>query len=311
MENEIHKILIVDDSRLSQEALCRILRQIISDTTGFERTEHNYILAQNGPEALEKAATEPPDLILLDIIMPGMDGFQALTELKNNDQTRSIPVIIITGMSRAEDEVKGFLLGAVDYITKPFNSAIVRARIETHLRIISQMRIIEQFSLIDPLTNIPNRRQFDNLMVREWSRATREQTPVGVLMVDVDYFKRFNDTHGHQQGDAALKVVAGTISSSLKRSSDVAARWGGEEFSVLLPNTPLEGALLVAEAIRNNIELAEIPANDGISHNKVTASIGVASFVPSRESTIPEIIRLADEALYRAKDAGRNRVCSQ
>jgi len=310
MKNEVYKILIADDSRLSQEALCQILRQKYSDDAETEQSDHTFILARTGYEALEKVASELPDLILLDIIMPGMDGFAVLAELKKSDLTRSIPVIIITGMSRAEDEVKGFLLGAVDYITKPFHEAVVKARIETHLRIVSQMRIIERCSFVDTLTNLPNRRQFDNNMIAEWNRAVREKIPISVLMVDVDHFKIFNDTHGHQLGDLALQVVAKEILSSLKRSSDVAARWGGEEFSVLLPNTTLEGAMKVAEDIRKNVEAAVIQMPCGASQLQVTVSAGVASFIPGNDSDISEIIRRADEALYIAKDSGRNKVCS-
>jgi len=310
MANEEYKIMIVDDSRLSQEAICQILRQKTSDDSEAEQPNYTFILAKTGFEALEKVTKEQPDLILLDIIMPGMDGFAVLTELKKSDLTRSIPVIIVTGMTRAEDEVKGFLLGAVDYITKPFHEAVVRVRVETHLKIVSQMRIIERCSFVDTLTNLPNRRQFDNNMLAEWNRAVRENFPISVLMVDVDHFKIFNDTHGHQLGDVALQVVAREIVSSLKRSSDIAARWGGEEFSVLLPNTTIEGAMQVAEDIRKNVEMAVIPTTNGKSQLQLTVSAGVTTLTPGNESDISELIRRADEALYLAKDSGRNKVCS-
>jgi len=310
MEIEEYKILIADDSRLSQESLRKILLENSAELNGALRSGYSTILANNGLEALEKAANEHPDLILLDIIMPGKDGYEVLAELKKNEQTRTIPVIIITGMSNVEDEVKGLLLGAVDYITKPFNPAIVRARIETHLKIVAQMKIIERFSLVDTLTNLPNRRQFDNHIIREWNRAIREKTPISLLMIDVDKFKVFNDTHGHQQGDVALQMVAGAIASSLKRSTDIAARWGGEEFTVLLPNTALEGAMIVAEDIRKNVEMAMIPALDGVNKHKVTVSLGVAAAAPDADCVIAEIIRQADSALYAAKNSGRNKVCS-
>jgi len=298
METSNYKILIVEDSKLNQE----VLRRILAD-------EHTIILAQTGDEALELARNEHPDLILLDIILPGMDGFDVLTELKKSDKTRTIPVIIISAMTKPDDEVKGLTLGAVDYITKPFHEIVVKTRVDTHLRILKQMRVIEKFGFIDTLTNIPNRRQFDRDVIREWNRGKRDQTPFSILMIDVDHFKMYNDTHGHQQGDIALVTVASAIKTSLKRSTDIAARWGGEEFAVLLPETGLDGAMSVAEEIRKNVEASMIPGDDSVSVHNVTISIGVAPVVPTDDTNIAEIIRRADEALYKAKDSGRNRVC--
>jgi len=297
MEENKLKILIVEDSKLNQEVLRKILKK-----------EYNLDFAHDGPEALEKSKADHPDLILLDIILPGMNGFEVLTELKKIDATRSIPVIIITGRTDPEEEVKGLQLGAVDYITKPFHQVVVKARVETQVRILKQMRIIESFGYIDTLTNIPNRRQFDQNMIREWNRARREKKPLSILMIDVDHFKIYNDTFGHQQGDVALQTVAGTITSSLKRKSDIPARWGGEEFSVLLPNTTEEGAIQVAEEIRLNVESAVIPSAGGDSNFNVTISIGVASMTPEKSTDITNLILQADMALYQAKDAGRNRV---
>ena len=298
MDANKYKVLIVEDSKLNQE----VLRRILAD-------DYSLILAQDGIEALETIRNEHPDLILLDIVLPGADGFEILTELRKHDSTRSIPVIIISGMSKPDDEVKGLTMGAVDYITKPFHEVVVKARVDTHIRILKQMRIIEKFGFVDTLTNIPNRRQFDQDLIREWNRAIREKTPLSILMIDVDHFKMYNDSYGHQQGDVALQTVAGAITSSLKRSIDIAARWGGEEFSVLLPNTALEGAMLVAEDIRRNVESAQIPDADGVSHHNVTISTGVAPMPPANGS-IADLIRRADEALYAAKDMGRNRVCA-
>ena len=226
MKEEKLKILVVEDSKLNQEILRKILGK-----------DYNIVLAHDGVEAFEKVKSEHPDLILLDIILPGVDGFDILAELKNCDISHNTPVIIISGRSNPDDEVKGLKLGAVDYITKPFHEIVVKARVETQVRILKQIRIIEEFGFIDTLTNIPNRRQFDQFLIREWNHAKRENIPVSIIMIDVDHFKMYNDTHGHPQGDIALQTVAGTIASSLKRKTDIAARWGGEEFSVLLPNT--------------------------------------------------------------------------
>jgi len=299
METSLHKILVIEDSKLNQEVLRRILIN-----------EHEVILAQSGTEGLEMARSEHPDLILLDIVLPGMDGFEVLTELKKSDKTRTIPVIIISAMTKPDDEVKGLTLGAIDYITKPFHEIVVKTRVETHLRILKQMRVIEKFGFIDTLTNIPNRRQFDRDIIREWNRGKRDSKPFSILMIDVDHFKLYNDTHGHQQGDIALQTVASAITTSLKRATDIAARWGGEEFAVLLPETELAGALKVAEDIRNSVETAMIPGDDGVSVHNVTISIGVAPVVPGDDTNIAELIRRADEALYKAKDTGRNRVCT-
>jgi len=299
MEEKKLKILIIEDSKLNQEVLRRIL-------------ENDYIIeiVQNGIEALEKIQAEHTDLILLDLILPGMDGIDVLIELKKNELTSSIPVIIITGRSNPEDEVKGLTLGAVDYITKPFHEIVVKARVKTQERILTQMRIIEYYGFIDTLTNIPSRRLFDQYMIREWNRAKREKIPLSLIMIDVDHFKMYNDTHGHPQGDAALQHIASTITSSLKRSTDIAARWGGEEFAVLLPNTKIDGAVQVAEIIRSNMESAVIPGIDAEADYGITISLGVATMLPENDTGISDLILQADKVLYKAKDTGRNKVCA-
>ncbi|MCL2627994.1 MAG: diguanylate cyclase [Oscillospiraceae bacterium] len=296
---EKQKILIVEDSKLNQEILRNILQK-----------DYKLDFAIDGTVALDKVKKAPPDIILLDLILPGMDGFGILTELKKCDSTRSIPVIIITGRSDPEEEAKGLNLGAVDYITKPFHAVVVNARVETQVKILKQMRIIEKFGFIDTLTNIPNRRHFDQTFIKEWNRAKREKKPISIVMIDVDHFKMYNDTHGHQQGDVALQTVAGTVTSSLKRTADIAARWGGEEFAVLLPNTTLEGAMHIAEEIRSNIEASDIPCGKGGKSHKITISMGVAQTLPDKDASIAELILQADRALYKAKDTGRNKVCA-
>ena len=310
MDNDEFKILIVDDSVLNQEVLKRIL---LAETAGADggSSEHYVITtAKSGAEALEKVQDENPDIILLDIVMPGMSGFDVLSKLMESSDTRMIPVIIISGLDYEGEEEKGLLLGAVDYVAKPFKQSVVLARIKTHLKIVEQMRIIEKLSMMDTLTNIPNRRSFDRRIEAEWGRAIREKTPISLLMADVDRFKLFNDNYGHQQGDVALKTVAGVITSTLKRSSDMAARWGGEEFAILLPNTPLEGALTIAEQIRENLENTLVPNIGDYPSLRITVSLGAASTIPTIESSFPKFFEQADKALYAAKAAGRNRVCS-
>jgi len=289
-------ILIVDDSRLNREMLSRIL---IDDYT--------LVFASSGMEALEIVTSDAPHLILLDIVMPGMDGYEVLTELKKNENTRSIPVIVITGMSKAEDEVKGLLLGAVDYITKPFHDVVVKARVDTHIKIAAQMRMIEQLGSVDIITNISNRRQFVDHMINHWSRAAREGAPVSVMMIDIDHFNAFNNTFGEKKGDAALKTIAGSIKSSTKSADSIVARWSGAKFSVLLPNTEFSQAVRSAEDIRKNIEEVVI-LSDESNTKRLTVSVGVSTMVPSHDRKIEDIIRQADKELRKAKDAGRNKV---
>ena len=289
-------ILITDDEKTNLD----ILAGILSPT-------YNLLISRNGPRTLELAKEHKPDLILLDVLMPGMSGFEVIAELKGSEATDKIPVIFITGLTSAHDEEKGFFLGAVDYITKPFNKAIVKARVNTHIRIIDQMRIIEGIGLIDPLTKIPNRRGFEQRLDVEWDRAFREKAPISLLIIDIDNFKVYNDTYGHQQGDAALKAFAEVASRALLRTTDFAARWGGEEFVILLPGSGIEGAAEVAERVRESIEASVIPSEEG-AETRMTVSIGVNSVVPDAETSIDEYIKVADQALYSAKQQGRNRV---
>jgi len=308
MELDSFKILIIDDSRLHREVLKSIL---LSDTTGLPAVpgrSYELLEASSGLEALELVITTIPDLILLDIILPGMDGFEVLSVLKNTEATKAIPVIIVTGLRNIEDEEKGLAIGAEDYITKPYHKTLVIARIKIQLRILEQIRIIEELSLSDALTGLPNRRSFDQRIALEWRHAVREKSTINILMADIDYFKKLNDTYGHQQGDVALETVAETIRQSAKRAGDYASRWGGEEFAVLLPNTSPSGARQIAERIRQNVATTPIPNIGGGDPIFVTISLGVSSIVPTTSDSIAEFINVADKALYTAKSTGRNRV---
>jgi diguanylate cyclase (GGDEF)-like protein len=289
-------ILIVDD----EPSNLKVLNQILS-------SEYDVLTVQNGQEALEVAAAERPDLILLDIIMPDMSGFDVLIKLKELQDTIKIPIIFITGLTSEDDEEKGLLLGAADYIRKPFRNVIVRARIKTQMQNLMQRKEIELLSMIDALTNIPNRRSFDIRLDMEWSHAIREKLPISMLMMDVDKFKIYNDTYGHPQGDALLKAVAGVFRASAKRAGDMAARLGGEEFAVLLPNTQLEGALATAEQIRLGVEATVVKTVDG-KPTSATISIGVESMIPGNNDHREDFVARADACLYAAKKSGRNRV---
>lgn len=290
-------ILVVDDDRTNLDVLSHILKP-----------QYTIQIAKSGSTALRRVIDQPPDLILLDIVMPDMNGFEVLAELKSLDITRHIPVIFITGLVHAADEEKGFLLGAVDYIAKPFNTSIVKARVRTHLRIVKQMRTIERLCMIDALTDINNRRGFDQKMEQEWLRAGRDKSTISLIIVDVDKFKAFNDTYGHPQGDIILQTLAKVLAQVPSRPGDFVARLGGEEFAVVLPATDAAGAMVLAEKIREAVQGMIIPYLDDIKLS-ITVSLGVASLIPDSMLTMADLVSRADEALYKAKNTGRNRSC--
>ncbi|MDR3012702.1 MAG: diguanylate cyclase [Chitinispirillales bacterium] len=295
-----NSILVVDDEKANLLLLSRILDE-----------KYDVYTAKDGASAIKKAAELLPDLILLDIVMPDMSGYEVLDALKRQSVTRAIPVIFVTKLSSPDEEEKALSYNAVDYITKPFRPNIIKLRIRTQIRSVNQIRTIERLSMTDQLTEIPNRRSFDNRMNVEWRTSIRETSPIGILMLDIDRFKNYNDTYGHQQGDKVLYAVAKCIEKSLTRPRDFAARWGGEEFSALLPNTDLGGAEEVAERIRVNVEQLKIPCEkcpDGMA-SSVTISVGAASVIPDNDSSLDRFISLADNALYEAKRTGRNKVC--
>jgi diguanylate cyclase (GGDEF)-like protein len=297
MEEKKLKILIVDDEISNIDVLAVLLK-----------SQYEVIYTRNSESAFKIVQEQEPNLILLDIEMPGMNGFEVLEKLKNDPSTMSIPVIFITVSNDVKDEEKGFALGAVDYITKPFSPSVVKARINTHLKLSDYIHKIEKQCMLDALTGLPNRWAFDNRMSVEWGRALREQTTLGIIMLDIDNFTEYNDTYGHPQGDILLKVISNIIKTTIKRATDFASRWGGEEFVVLLPGTDKNGTLIVAEKIRVNIKNAQIPHSDG-SISTITISGGGLSIIPGEEDSINDMIKTADDLLYLAKDNGRDQIC--
>lgn len=295
---EDYSVLIVDDDKSNLDVLTHVLRP-----------SYTVLVAKSGEGALRLSASELPDLILLDIVMPDLNGFEVLSRLKEQEPTRHIPVIVVSGLDSVEDEERGLFLGAVDYIRKPFDNSIVRARVKTHLQTIKQMRTIERLGLIDPLTELHNRRSFDNHLELEWNRSIREKTPLSLIMIDADNFKQYNDAYGHPQGDVLLVEVARVLEAALKRSTDLVARFGGEEFAVLLPNTDLGGAYTIAEEMRRGVERLVIANRFEGSDDSITMSAGVACRRPSPGDLECDLVELADKALYNAKNEGRNRVC--
>lgn len=291
-------MLIVDDSVEIRRILVDALKDLCTP-----------VVAHSGARALEIAAREdPPDLILLDILMPEMDGYQVCRTLKAQDRTRDIPLLFVTSLDEVEDEAKGLELGAVDYITKPISPSIVRARVKNYLELNLRRDMLEELCSIDGLTCIPNRRCFDEALEQEWRRSIRARRPISIIMLDLDYFKEYNDGYGHVAGDECLKLVAQTLHSSMRRGGDVAARYGGEEFVALLPETDLDGAVAVATTLKSELEALDITHVYSEVADRVTVSLGVATMVPGPD-TLPEtLIQSADRALYEAKENGRNQV---
>jgi len=292
------EVLIVDDSPVNIKFLGAALRD-----------SYKVRFATTGEKALEIASSEsPPDLILLDIVMPNMDGYEVCKRLKGNDRTRKIPVIFITAKGETEDETKGLELGAVDYIIKPFSLPIVKARVNTHVKLKKKSDYLEKLTYLDSLTNIANRKRFDEFVQQEWSRAMRNQTVLSMVLMDVDFFKNFNDNYGHSAGDECLARIAQSLTDTLARSTDFVARFGGEEFIAVLPETNFEHAGEIAEKMRFNIENLNIQHSHSDVCQMVTLSLGVATTIPSRCSTAADLIKAADDALYKAKARGRNQV---
>jgi diguanylate cyclase (GGDEF)-like protein len=297
-ERSLPEILIVDDDPRNVKFL------------GPELMDYYKVrFATSGEKALEIAGSEPaPDLILLDIAMPAMDGYMVCKKLKENEKTKNIPVIFITAKDEIEDEVRGFELGAMDYITKPISLPIVRARVNTHVTLKKKSDYLEKLTCQDGLTNIANRRRFDDFFQQEWSRAARTQKAISVILMDVDYFKSYNDNYGHLAGDAVLTSVARALSGAPARNTDLVARFGGEEFIAVLPETNIEYAEAIAEKMRSNVESLSIPHAHSLASDKISVSFGVATTIPCRDAIPSDLIKAADAALYKAKEAGRNRV---
>ena len=293
-----NSILIVDDAQFNIMSLTKILSP-----------KYTLHVATNGIEAINAAKVFLPDVILLDILMKGMDGFEVITALKNTVETREIPVIFITALNSYEDEEKGLLLNAADYISKPFSPAIIELRVRNQMQIVNQINTIKRLIMFDALTDIPNRRSFNERLGIEWRRAVQNQTSIGILMMDLDKFKVYNDTYGHMQGDVLLQSAAKNFEHALRRASDFVARWGGEEFAALLPDADKNKTEEIAEKMRANIESMVVLCANGLE-TKTTVSIGANSIVPTVESSIDAFITQADTALYEAKEKGRNRVCT-
>lgn len=291
-------ILIVDDSQDN----VRILAKLFKD-------EYFVKIALTGQDAIRIAEASPqPDIILLDVMMPEMDGYQLCKYFKQSALTEGIPIVFITAMDQSEDEEQGLRLGAIDYIVKPIKPAIVKARIRNHLELKQLRDILRSQSMLDGLTGLSNRRRFDEALQAEWQRAMRHDRGLSLIMIDIDYFKNYNDTYGHLPGDDCLKAVASAMRSVIKRAPDVLARWGGEEFSCLLPETSLDMAMSIAEQLRAAVESLRLAHKASLTAPVVTISLGVAHCQPRANDSVSTLIAIADQNLYAAKSGGKNRV---
>ncbi|PKO86288.1 MAG: diguanylate cyclase response regulator [Betaproteobacteria bacterium HGW-Betaproteobacteria-12] len=290
-------VLVVDDEKQNRTLLAELLA-----------SECRVILARNGIQALERAREQAPDLILLDVMMPEMSGYQVIQALQQDDATRQIPVIIISALDAPADEERGLDLGAVDYITKPFHPSIVRKRVRNHLQSVHRRNLLENLAKIDSLTEIANRRRYDEALESEWRRCARSGSPLSLAIIDVDHFKRYNDHLGHAEGDHVLHRIACELNRFVRRPGDLIARYGGEEFVILLPNTDALAAANLGHEIRASIEALALPHPNSPVSRHVTVSMGGISAVPTGGEVDPKFFQEADAALYAAKAEGRNRV---
>lgn len=293
------RILIVDDATENIQMLSHVLGE-----------EHELLFALNGEKALQLAHDQQPDLILLDAVMPGLDGYEVCAALRASPGAQDIPIIFVTALTTPEHETRALEAGAVDFITKPFNMAVVKARVRTHLTLKRQSDAMRELTLTDALTGIANRRSFNDAFDNEWRRCVRSGTPLSVIMIDIDHFKNYNDAYGHQAGDHCLQQVANAMRHCAGRPPDMLARYGGEEFVVLLPNVEASGAETVAQRILLEVRRLAIPHRMSTVSDIVTVSIGAATQAPSEGGNPEMLIRTADSLLYEAKKSGRNRYCA-
>jgi diguanylate cyclase (GGDEF)-like protein len=291
------RILVVDDELTSIE----LLAEIFGDTC-------DIFFATEGEKALELALTAEPDVMLLDVMMPGIDGYEVCRRLQEDPRTAGIPVIFITACGDQEAESRGLESGAMDYIHKPFSPTVVKVRTNNQIELKRSREQLTRLSITDGLTQLANRRHFDEVVTREHARLARSGAQLTLILLDVDQFKAYNDTYGHPSGDVCLRRVADVIHDTLNRPADLAARYGGEEFVCILPETTPEGGVAIAEKIRQGVEALAIPHQASSVAGHVTVSLGVATARCTAENGVATLIAEADKLLYAAKTGGRNQV---
>ncbi len=273
-EAQRFRILIVDDEKTNLDVLNHILRD-----------DYAMSIAKSGAAALKIAKEHKPDLILLDVVMPDMNGFEVITRLKREEETQRIPIIFITGLNNAANEEKGLQLGAVDYITKPFNPAIVHTRVRTQLKILKQIRTIEELGMLDPLTELSNHKRFGIQLRVEWLRALREKASISLLLLELEHFSEYCTKYGSEQGNRLLLAVAEVLGKATKRATDLVGRLDRAQFGILLPSTDVQGSSVLAGEIRPRI--ASIRFAETGDHT-VTASLKLLSTIPGQNDSLDD-----------------------
>lgn len=306
------RILLVDDDL--------VVRAKISEALELDACE--VILAKNGHDGIAAYFEHRPDLVLVDAVMPLLDGFGFCEKLKSMESNRLTPILMITSLDDDDSVEKAFAAGANDYITKPVNLTILRQRVRNMVQQSQQIKdkykIAEELqqdnqnlkllASLDSLTKLKNRRGFEHYLQQEWERMSRIRAPLSLVMCDIDCFKNFNDTYGHQAGDQCLIKVSAAMRNAVRRSDDLVARYGGEEFVIVLPNTDTVGAVSVAEGVRSAVKELSIHHKNSTVGNYVSMSLGVATIIPTAQIESNRLIAASDRALYVAKAQGRDRV---
>ncbi|MDB4837263.1 diguanylate cyclase [Marinomonas sp.] len=290
------KVLVIDDDKIN----LKIMSDILNDDV-------KVMVAKSGEQGIRKAIDYQPDLILLDVLMPDMDGFETMNHLCRHSKTSTITVIFITALNDTSNEEKALLMGACDYIQKPLHTSIVKARVRLHLQLIKQRKMLEELAHIDSLTSIANRRKYQETMANTWQESINTKNCISLLVADIDNFKQYNDCYGHATGDKVLKQVADILSEQVGNKGLV-ARYGGEEFVILLSHIPTEEAQIIAKNCQQEIESLHLRYQDKTFHGNVTISIGGASKYPTSKCSPDTFFNQVDNCLMEAKNSGKNKV---
>lgn len=299
MKEPTFTVLVVDD----QPSNIQLIYQLLKD-------DYEILMATSGQQAISVCQQHRPDLILMDVIMPDMSGWEACRVLKNTSEIGNTPVMFITALTGEDDENACWDAGAVDFLTKPINANTLKHRVKAHLTLKHQSDLLRSLAYMDGLTGISSRRHFDQYMEAQVAQAFRKQTPLSVLLLDIDYFKQYNDRFGHLAGDDCLRHVAKVIKSCTLRPTDLCARYGGEEFVMVLPDTDQNGLTHIAQRLKQTLE------DSAVSHpcsptELLTVSAGGATYLPTKTMCSAEqLLILADTLLYQAKAQGRNQSCN-
>jgi diguanylate cyclase (GGDEF)-like protein len=290
------RILVIDDEKINLK--------IISDMLSGDV---HVMLAKSGEQGIRKAIEYQPDLILLDVVMPDLDGFETMNRLRHDARTSAIPVIFITALDDASHEEKALLMGASDYIQKPLHTNIVQARVRLHLQLVKQRKMLEELANIDPLTALANRRKYQEVIVQEWQAAIHNHDCISLLVIDIDNFKQYNDCYGHATGDSVLKQVASVLANQVL-DKGLVARYGGEEFVILLPSYSQDESIEIARVCMQNVESLNLLYSHEEFTGKVTVSVGGATARPNASCKIDDFFDMADEMLGLAKKSGKNKI---